>query len=98
MSIVHYCDLCGVPLKNKDYFRLYVANVGELEKNYNTYEDYYHYFQRAQNAVKDICPTCKEITDRIFELRFQNLFQLSNELMGMYKLENKIEEDNKGNR
>ncbi len=82
---VNYCDLCQQPLKGNDYIHIYSAPAAE-EVPYDSLSEYYTYLNKMEKQVKDICPTCKTIIDKIFELRLQNLSLLANELLGIYKL------------
>ena len=81
---VKYCDLCNIPLKEKDYYLLYIIKP-ILMTNTNNQYDYIALLQKVEKEVKDVCPRCKTIIDEIFRLRMQNLNQLSLELLGMYE-------------
>ncbi len=86
---VDYCDLCGVPLKGDNYHVLYFSNANDNIDKYETTQEYYAYLNRLQKEIKTICPTCKEIIDKIFELRLENLDKLTQELLGIYVLPSK---------
>jgi len=92
---VNYCDLCGTPLKENNYYSLYCIDPG---KKNGTEEEYYAYIAQIRRTQKEICPTCKHIFDKMFELRLQRLSELSEEINGIYQLpsiKNPIERDNK---
>jgi hypothetical protein len=84
---INYCDLCNLPLKNNDYYHFYITESQKEKSSYNNLEDYYSYLNMVKQEIKDICPKCKEVIDRIFELRMENLSRLSEELLGIYKLQ-----------
>jgi hypothetical protein len=93
---VDYCDLCLLPMKENDCYMLSIASA--KDRNYTTMEEYNACMDKLLKGIKYVCPTCKYIFDKIFELRMQNLSQLSNELLGIYNLppkENKDEKDKK---
>ena len=81
---VNYCDLCACPLKENDYYILYICKSSDSPKLIQNEMDYYQYLQKVQKEIKEICPQCKLIIDEIFKLRFQNLSKLSLELLGIY--------------
>jgi len=84
---VNYCDLCGTPLKENCYFILYVS-----EPKYPIYEnlqEYYNTMKKVEKEVKEICPTCKQIFDKIFELKLKRLSELANEINSIYNLQSK---------
>jgi len=92
---VNYCDLCGTPLKENNYYSLYCIDPG---KKNGTEEEYYAYIAQIRRTQKEICPTCKHIFDKMFELRLQRLSELSEEINNIYKLpslKNPMERDNK---
>ena len=91
---VNYCDLCGVPLKDGEYFTLYVASPVKSKEEAETINNYYDYLAKVEKEVKDICPTCKRLIDEIFKLRLQNLNQINDELFGIYELSPKKEKRN----
>lgn len=84
------CDVCGMPIKEGDYWTL--SMVGNKQKNQiYTAQDYYDTMGRLIKEIKDICPACKLIIDEIFRLRRDNLYLLSEELLGIWKLKSKGE-------
>ena len=85
MQII-YCDLCSSPIKENNFFMFYVC---EPKNTYYDELNYYENLRKVQKEVKEICPSCKHIFDRIFELRLQRLSELSNELLGVYNLPSK---------
>ena len=79
---VNYCDLCNQPLKENDYYVLFVSTP----KIYLSGKDYFDYMEKVRKETKEICPTCKLVFDEIFKLRLQNLSQLAINLLGIYEL------------
>ena len=91
---IHYCDLCNIPLKGRDYWNLVIGYENDKEKvNINNYNDY---ADAIEKAAKEICPKCKDIIVEIFKLRLENLNKLSQELLGIYGLPTKKKDDKKG--
>ncbi len=93
MPLIPYCDTCGVPLKEGQYHILYSYDAktpppspADYTDRNLFYREYNNYLEDMQKKAKMICPTCKMVIDKIFELRFKNLCQLSNELLGIYNL------------
>lgn len=84
--IVNYCDLCGVPLKEHNFFTLYISEPHELDARDLDTEAYYQYVKQVQKDVKEICPACKHVFDKMFELRLSRLSELAIELNSMYNL------------
>jgi hypothetical protein len=98
MAMVNYCDLCGVPLKGKDYYTIYSAyannDVSGISYNEQAYLDY---IKKLQKEIKEICPRCKELTDRMFEYRLEGMYKLTEqcyELFGLPEKKNPKERDN----
>lgn len=103
MSTVSYCDLCNVPLKDLDYYMLYISKAKasetaeqsqeEVQKlygaSYNSYA-YYDYVKNIEKGVKDICPQCKEILDRLFAIRMERIGELADEIMLTFQQEAKV--------
>ena len=94
--LITYCDLCNVPLKDNNFFSLYVNNPDNPPPDSNKYDttqeyyyDYNRYLERVRRDVKEICPSCKYVFDKMFELRLQRLSELADELMDTYKLPSK---------
>jgi len=93
---VNYCDLCGAPLKGENFFILYILLPGDTK--YKDEKEYYSLVGKIQKEIKDICPTCKHIIDRMFELRLLGLSELANDINKIYQLpskKNPIERDKK---
>lgn len=88
---VNYCDLCGCVIKENNFFSLYIADT----QNANTIEDYHEYLKYIRGGVKEICPICKHIFDRMFELRLKNLSELVDEINFIYNLKSKERPDDK---
>jgi len=82
---VDYCDLCGQPLKENDNYILYMIPSTE-ENSVTSVKNYFEQLQKIEKEIKDICPTCKTIIEKIFELRLQNLNKISNELLAIFNL------------
>jgi len=82
--LVNYCDLCNIPLKENDYFRLYISNSKETK--FDNITDYYKYLDKVQKEVKEICPTCKYIIDKIFEYRAEELYKLTEDCKHLFGL------------
>ena len=79
---VDYCDLCNQPLKENQYWLLFVSSPNDRITNQN----YFEYMEKVKKGTKEICPTCKLIYDEIFRLRLKNLSQLAIKLLGIYEL------------
>jgi hypothetical protein len=92
---VQYCDLCGTPLKEYNYFMLYISEPRDT--NFNEMGEYYDYMKKVQKEVKEICPTCKHIFDKMFELRLQRLSELTEEINCTYNLPPKLNLKDKKN-
>jgi hypothetical protein len=84
MAKIDYCDLCDVPLKEGNYYMLYITSASSIPK-YASEEDYYQHLDKVQKEVKELCPTCKEIIEQIFKLRKEKLGELTDEILSMYK-------------
>jgi len=85
--LINYCDLCGTPLKENEYFMLYTSTPKTLD--FNEINEYHDYMKKIEKEVKEICPNCKHIFDRIFDLRLQKLSELTDEIMNTYNLPSK---------
>ncbi len=97
---VNYCDLCGQPLKNNDYYSLYITKPGDEvpeQKDYNNLQDYnkayINYLSYLSKEVKEVCPNCKYIFDKIFEYRLSRMTDLTKECSDLFNLPPK--KDNK---
>ena len=84
---VEYCDLCASPLKENNYWMLYVSEPRDT--NFNEIEDYAVYMKRVEREVKEICPSCKHIFDKMFELKLQRLSELTEEITYTFELPTK---------
>ena len=93
--IVNYCDLCGTPLKERNFWMLYVSEPKNT--NYNEMDNYYEYLQKVQAGVKEICPSCKHVFDKMFELRLIRLSELAEEINQTYGLPSKKNPKEKDN-
>jgi hypothetical protein len=83
---VTYCDLCSQPLKDGNLCMLYIAEPRNI--NYEKL-DYYSYLNNIEKSAKEICPSCKHIFDRMFELRLHRLCELAEEINLTYNLPSK---------
>ena len=81
---VQYCDLCGSVITRNNYYSLYIREPGI--KNFDNEEEYWAAVVKLQKEVKEICPTCKHIFDKIFELRIKRLSELTEEINNIYNL------------
>lgn len=79
---VDYCDLCGLPVKEQDVWLLYLSSPANSEQQHS---DYYALMNKIGKEVKELCPKCKEIFDRIFQLRVERLAELTAEIVNIYK-------------
>lgn len=81
---INYCDLCNTPLKEKEYFMLYISDP--KTPKCNDIKEYYDYMKLVEKSVKEICPMCKYVFDKMFELRVHRLSELTEEINEMYNL------------
>lgn len=87
---INYCDLCNTPLKEGSYYMLYISEpVNQNNTNYNETENFYNYLNQVRKEIKEICPKCKDIFDRMFALRLQRLSELTDEINLTYNLQSK---------
>jgi hypothetical protein len=87
---IHYCDLCSAPLKD-EYFLLYLTSVKEVKNMHElTSSNYQQALNQMQQKCKEICPNCKDVYDRLFELRLENVSELACELVKMFALPSKV--------
>jgi len=101
---VSYCDLCGTPMKESNYYMLYVHNPGVKVPDASDFDNvtdyhhaYYRYIMNVQKETKEICPTCKHVFNKMFELRLQRLSELADEIWKEFQLpsrKNPKERDN----
>ena len=84
---VTYCDLCSAPLKEENYFMLFIT--APTKSNFDTESDYYNYMSKIRREVKEICPSCRHIFNKIFELKLQRLVELTDEINNIYDLPSK---------
>ena len=92
---VSYCDLCGSALKEGNFFTLYIKDPHV--QHFDDEEEYWKAVAKIQRDVKEICPTCKHIFDRMFELRIQKLYELTEEINSIYELPSKKNPKEKDN-
>ncbi len=84
---VLYCDLCGLPIKGNKYYILSVMNAQSFPLNSSDpdfMEKYTQFITDRAKSLKDVCPRCKEIIDRIFELRLQRITEVADEITLLY--------------
>lgn len=86
MATVTYCDLCMQPLKENGFFVLYISSPNETNVNES---DYYSFLKKVQRETKEICPSCKHVFDKMFELRLHRLSELAQEINQTYELPSK---------
>ena len=89
---VQYCDLCMSPIKEGEVCMLYSTKPGALPppKDAQDTEAYYEYLLSVAREVKEICPCCKDIFDRIFDLKLTRLCEIVKDIEGTWKLPNKL--------
>lgn len=87
MAKVMYCDLCMIPIKENNFYTLYINNPdnkypdqSEFDNLKDYYQAYYRYITSIQKEVKEICPSCKHIFDKMFQLRLTRLCELTEEI------------------
>ena len=85
---ITYCDLCAAPLKDNNAFMLYITEP--KDSNFNEISNYVEYMKKVQQGVKEICPSCKHIFDKIFDLKLQRLSELTEEINLTYNLKAKL--------
>jgi hypothetical protein len=95
MATVHYCDLCAVPLKGTGaIYTLYISKMdandyeNDADDANNTARLHKH-IKDIERDIQEICPSCKLVYDKIFELRFQNLSMIASDLLGIYNLKSR---------
>jgi hypothetical protein len=57
--------------------------------------EYCDYMKKVENGVKEICPTCKQIFYKMFELRLKRLSELADEINLTYNLQPKDKKNGK---
>ena len=92
---VHYCDLCGVPCKEKTTYHLYVLPPSVSAENSEQGTYFNNLISSIAESTKEICPECKRIFDRIFDLRKERLGELTEELQMTFDLPTKKEDKKK---
>lgn len=76
-----------MPIKEENYWTLSIIGRKNSQSIITT-EQYYDNLNRIIKEIKDICPICKQVIDEIFRLRKNNLYLLSEELYGIWRLKN----------
>jgi len=94
MANVSYCDICSTPLKDKDYYKLYITKYTDGSE-IKTEDDYYKYLDFIQKQLRDVCPSCKVLIDEIFRLKLKNISALNTELIGLFSLPSSDHENKK---
>lgn len=91
--LVNYCDLCGVPLKSNNFFSLYCCSPDSCAPDMNKYDnsddywkDYARYIVQLRREVKEVCPSCKHIFDKVFEYRLNAMMKLTDECADLFNL------------
>ena len=84
MAKVNYCDFCGVPLKESKYYVLHIVSATDVP-HYDNIEEYYQQVAKVEKEVKELCSTCKEVIEQIFNLRKERIGELADEIMGLYQ-------------
>ena len=75
MQVV-YCDLCNMPIKKEHYFLQIVASDTTV-KTYDIIKE-----------IKDVCPNCKDLLEKVFKKRLKYLQRLSKNISRMYEEKN----------
>lgn len=93
------CDVCGIPIKPND--KKYAMSEQEMTEDNAQYTDILDYMQSQQRKygkiqVKEVCQTCKQIYDRFFQLRKDEITKLNKEIEKSYQDPKLLE--NKGNK
>lgn len=79
---IKYCDLCTVPIKKGEQWVLYLSSPTAPGWDYN--KSYVDNLANVEKGCKEICPTCKHIFDKMFQLRLQRLYELTEEINQIY--------------
>lgn len=83
---MHYCDLCGIPMRDGSYFMLYVANPTWRDGIELTEEVMREHYARIEKETKDICPKCKKILDDIFAYRMDGILKMAKDCQDTFAL------------
>lgn len=92
---VNYCDLCGTIMKENNYYTLYIKDPSVT--HFGSEEEYWNNVAKIQRDIKEICPTCKHIFDKMFELRIEKLYELTAEINKIYNVPSKKNPKERGN-
>ena len=91
------CDLCSNPIVDNKYFSLYLHSPEdkapepeEFENNQQYYTAYALYLDIMEKKTKVICPTCRDMLDRIFFYRLEGMFKLTEDIETWFNLPPKI--------
>lgn len=91
--LINYCDLCATPLKDNNYFMLYVnnpINPPPDSSKFDNINDYYYaynqYLIKLQRDVKEICPACRHLFNKIFEYRLEGMARLTEDCKELFNL------------
>jgi len=90
---INYCDLCGQPLKENNYFMFYISESKNAQAT--NLKEYCEYIDKVKSEFREVCPTCKHIFDKMFELRLLRLAELTDEINLNYHLSPKIKNNEK---
>jgi hypothetical protein len=85
--LVRYCDLCTIPLKDGESYILYITPPATMETMHKSYQDV---LNSVSKNSKEVCPRCKDIFDKMFELRLEKLCELTDEINNIIKLPTKL--------
>ena len=81
---VLYCDLCGNPIKPGEQWNLFCCPPNESKLD--TEESYYAFINKVKKEIKEMCPTCHFLFEKIFEYRLQGVSKLTEECTELFNL------------
>jgi len=94
--LINYCDLCGSPLKENNFTTLYVNNPNNPPPDSTKFDNiddyskaYNSYILRLQRDVKEICPSCRHLFNKIFEYRLEGMAKLTEDCRYLFNLPTK---------
>lgn len=83
---IHYCDMCGIPVKDGSFFMLYIANPTWNNGEELTEEVMREHYARIEKETKEVCPKCKKIFDDIFAYRMDGIIKMAKECQDTFAL------------
>lgn len=89
---VEFCDLCGNPIKYPIFYLTITEYKYSPIVNFNTEtnENAYQFKKEyVKESEKEICATCHDIHNKIFEKRMIGIIKLANDLKTIYQLPTK---------